>query len=42
MSELSRSSLVDIRMVRLAITWIFKNEHFQRTRQDLHAIRSES
>lgn len=38
MSELSRSSLVDVRMVRLAIARIFKNERFQRIRQYLHAI----
>ena len=36
MSELSRSFLVDVRMVRLAIARIFKNERFQR--QHLHAI----
>lgn len=38
MSELSRSSLVDVRMVRLAIARIFKNERFHRIRQHLHAI----
>lgn len=38
MSELSRSFLVDVRMVRLAIARIFKNERFQTIRQHLHAI----
>ena len=38
MSELSRSFLVDVRMVRLAIARIFKNERFQRIREHLHAI----